>query len=279
MPKRLPESSAQETIKKHLAKLESLAVQRKFKPPFDLSTAAFEAFMNRMQEMPNQHPDMAFWFTVRLDINEIHAMHGMESHLGVKIQSRSDFYQCIHPDYLEPYFQWVSAILELTSRIKNNLRPLENSIRISLPIRGKDGQYNWYSQHSTVVQIDSDAQVYTYLNTYYFEGKWSALTLKPFESFLRIRNSPDLEGEQILNGLMVPYIIDEFTNSELEVITFYTKGMDPATVASHIGWSRHTLNEYNAAILKKARRLFQFNFRTAREFSMYCLERGFIYRR
>jgi hypothetical protein len=265
--------SAQEKIRNHLAAMESLATNARYIEPFHLSEAACASFLQGLHDAPNQYPDLDFWYIVHPGSTAIPEQGGLEEHFSRPIRNRLDFYLQFHPDYLEPYFHWTKATYLLTQRIQQKIKPLENSIRISVPLRTRDGTYYWYSQHSTILQIDQVGKVRTYLNTYYLEGKWSELSLKPFESFLRNRNQPDAENEQILNALMAPYIIDAFTNSELELLSFYTRGMDSAQAAAHIGWSKHTLNEYNSSILKKARRLFQFPFRTARDFADFCQEK------
>lgn len=268
-----------DTITPYIDNLIAKVKEIDFGDPVQLSPEAFEALLSRLRHFRENAPAMSFWYVVDFRNNTFCAIEGVAEHFGQKISSRSDFFRLIHPDYLKPYFQWVSASYELSLRNKDLMKVMEGSFRVSLPMLNKDGDYYWYSQHTTITQKDAKGHVLTYLTTYYMEEKWSPLLLKPLGACLQMHNTTDTEKEQALNAIMAPYIIDEFTNSELEVINLYAGGVNTADVMKRIGWSRHTLNEYNASILKKARRLFQYNFRSAKEFSLYCLDRGFIYKR
>lgn len=273
------QNSKDDVIASFLAKMKAKAQLVEYGPAVDLTPADYQSLMKRMGQFRDHYLGMAFWFVVNMKENFFDALESVEAYFGKKIGSRIDFYNLIHPNYLLPYFQWVAACHELSLQPNSRIKPLHNSFRISLPLHNRDGSYYWYSQFTTPIQLDNKGLALNYLNTYYLERKWSPFTRKPFETYMQVHNEPDPENEKKLYAIMAPYVIDEFTNSELEIIALYANGMGAEAVTGQIGWSKHTLNEYNASIMKKARRFFQYDFRTAREFSLYCLERGFIYKR
>lgn len=270
---------SEEYLIEQLARLKADAHAIQLGEPVNLSPTDFEDLLARMHRYRDYYPSMSFWLVINLRDNSIVDVEGAEESLGAAIHTRVDLLKLIQPDYLPTYFQWVYASYELSMKIRDRILPMQVSFRMSIPLRHKNNEFYWYSVHTTVTQVDASGYIITYLNTYYMEGKWSERSLKPFETYLQLKNEPDLEAEQNLYAIMAPFIIDEFTNSELEVITLYSGGESGEEVAQKIGWSKHTLYEYNTTILKKARRIFQYDFRTAKEFAKFCLEKGFIYPR
>jgi hypothetical protein len=274
-----PSPQFEQYLTDQIARLSAGAHAIQLGEPVNLAPAAFDDLLARMRRYRDYYPSMSFWLVINLRDNSIVAAEGTEESLGAAIHARKDMVQLIQPDYLPTYFQWVQASYELSMKIRESILPMQVSYRMSIPLRHKNGEYYWYSVHTTVTQVDANGYIVTYLNTYYMEGKWSERSLKPFETYLQLKNEPDSDIEQKLYAIMAPFIIDEFTNSELEVITLYSGGGVGDEVAQKIGWSKHTLYEYNTTILKKARRIFQYDFRTAKEFAKFCLEKGFIYPR
>lgn len=272
-------SSFEQYLIEQIARLKTEAYQIKVGEPVNLLPVDFEALLARMRRFRNYYPSMSFWVVINLRDNVIVDVEGAEDSLGASIHTRLDLINLIHPDYLPTFFQWVHAGYELSIKIRESILPMQASYRMSIPFRHKNGDYYWYSVHTTVTQVDVNGYVISYLNTYYMEGKWSERSLKPFETYLQLKNEPDSDIEQKLYAIMAPFVIDEFTNSELEVLTLYSSGGSGNEVAQKIGWSKHTLYEYNTTILKKARRIFQYDFRTAKEFAKFCIEKGFIYPR
>ncbi|MEI6408738.1 MAG: hypothetical protein WCR52_05110 [Bacteroidota bacterium] len=272
-------SSFEQYLTEQIARLNANAYEIQLGEPINLSPDDFESLLARMRSYRDFYPGMSFWVVINLRDNVIVATEGAEDTLGVSLHTRFDLIFLIQPDYVPTFFRWVHAGYELSMKIRGSILPMQASYRMSMPFRHKNGDYYWYSIHTTVTQVDANGYVISYLNTYYMEGKWSERSLKPFETYLQLKNEPDLDVEQKLYAIMAPFVIDEFTNSELEVITLYAAGQSGENVAQKIGWSKYTLYEYNTNILKKARRIFQYDFRTAKAFAKFCLEKGFIYPR
>ncbi|MEQ1745210.1 MAG: hypothetical protein ABMA02_07290, partial [Saprospiraceae bacterium] len=58
--------------------------------------------------------------------------------------------------------------------------------------------------------------------------------------------------------------------------SLYAEGKTTDKALEEKKWSRNTLHEYNSNILRKAKGLFVYDFKNARTFAEYCLEKGFL---
>ncbi len=85
---------------------------------------------------------------------------------------------------------------------------------------------------------------------------------------------PDTARQSI--GKIYERQADEFTDAELDILALYASGKSTDDVLREKGWSRHTLHEYNANLLRKAKALFVYDFKNARDFAEYCYEKGFV---
>ncbi|MEY3249787.1 MAG: hypothetical protein RL742_1830 [Bacteroidota bacterium] len=238
----------------------------------------FEILVNGLRDFKERHPDMAFWQIVSMKDLTSTASGGDLEVFGMPVRTYRDFLRLIHPDYLLPFLQWRNAGYTALVKMKIKMTPMEVSFRTSLPMRTKDETYHWFSQHTTIAQIDAEGRVVSTLHTLYPEGKWTPHSTKPFVAFFQ-GSIPETELEDMLRAQIVPYILDELTNGELDLISLYANDQSSEEICRQKGWSKHTLHEYNAGVLKKAKRLFQFEFRNARDFAAFCLDRGFIYKK
>lgn len=244
--------------------------------PVNLDAEEFAKLLTRLRDYHNYYPGMAFWLVIDYKSLTISASEGDEAFFGRKLYSVKDNFQLIHPDYLLPFFRWRAAAYQLVFKQYAKITPLEMGYRQSLPLRAKDGQYFWFAMYSTIAQLDENGRIVSNLQTFYPEGKWSARNLRPFEASIQIRNSSESELDQDLISQLSLALIDEFTNAELDLLTLYGAGKTAEEILQTKSWSRHTLHEYNANLLKKAKNLFVYDFRNAREFAGYCLDKGFI---
>lgn len=244
-----------------------------------LNSEGFLDLLSRLRNYHRLYPGMAFWVMIRHKDLTLLASDGDESFFGRKLETVKELYRVIHPEYLMPFLRWRSAAYELVFRRTIKIEPLEMGYRQTVPMRAKDGEYHWFAMYSTIAQLDANGRIVTNLQTYYREGKWSARNLRPFEANIILKNLSDPELDRSLIGEISLSLIDEFTNAELDLLSMYGSGKTGEEVQRIKSWSRHTLHEYNANLLKKAKSLFVYDFRNAREFAEYCLEKGFIHPR
>lgn len=248
-------------------------------PPVYPTAEAFDALVDGLRNFKQGHPDMAYWQIVSMKDLTVLANGGDIDVFGKKIVTYRDFLKLIHPDYFLPFLQWRHAAYSAMARFKIKMTPMEVSFRTSMPMLTKDEQYYWFSQHSTVARVDAEGRIVLNLHTLYLEGKWTPHSTKPFEAFVFQGQLTEPELEEMLRAQIVPYFLDELTNAELDLITLYASGFAAEDVCRQKDWTKHTLHEYNASVLKKAKRLFQYDFRNARDFAAFCLERGYIYKK
>lgn len=245
-------------------------------PPVHLDPQAFDIFLRRLKDFRETYPNMAFWQIADYKNLSIIRSDGDLELFGYKFKTVKDLFRRIHPEYLLPYLRWRGAAYELIHNKNVTIDPLEVALRIALPLELGPGQYYWFNMNSTVVQVDAEGRVVTNLQTLYREGKWSPRSLRPLEASVQIRNQTDADLERQLIEQISLLFIDEFTDGELDLLSLYAAGKAADEVLAAKCWSRHTLHEYNSNLLRKAKALFVYDFRNARDFAAYCLEKGFI---
>lgn len=244
--------------------------------PVNLPPKEFSGLVERLSDYQHLYPGMAFWQMIHYKTLAISASAGDAAVFGQKFQVVKDYFRRVHPDYLLPYFRWRSAAYEMIFRQNVQIEPLQVGYRQSVPLLARDNEYYWFTMYSSIAQIDAAGKIVTNLQTFYRESKWSARNLRPFEASLQIKNFSENELERSLIDNLSLSLIEEFTNAELDLLSAYAAGKPADDILLQKSWSRHTLHEYNANLLKKAKNLFVYEFRNAREFAEYCLEKGFI---
>lgn len=254
----------------------SVAYRAAIDAPVNLDPAAFSSLLNRLRDYHHLYPGMTFWLIVEYKTLAISASDGDMAFFGRKLNILKDMLRMIHPDYVLPYLRWRAAAYELVFKQSTKIVPLEMGYRQSVPLLGKDGQYFWFAMYSTIAQLDANERIVTNLQTFHLEGKWTEHNQRPFEASVQIRNFSETELDRDLISQMSLSLIDEFTNAELDLLSLYGSGKSVEEILQIKSWSRHTLHEYNANLLKKAKNLFVFDFRNARDFAEYCLKKGFI---
>ncbi len=268
---------AYEALYENLVVQPSLAYREAIGPPVDLDPEAFELFLAKLKDFRGSYPNMAFWQIVDYKSLKVLYSDGDLPLFGRKFTSFKDFFRQMHPDYVHPYLRWRTAAFHLVYSQQVIVDPLDISYRFGLPLQTQEDQYYWFTMNSTIVQVDAQQRIVTTLQTFYRETKWSPRNLRPVEAGLTLRSGDiqELEGK-IITQLSLQ-LIDEFTDAELELLLGYAAGKSPAAIMAQRGWSKHTLHEYNANILRKARALFVYDFRSARNFAEFCEEKGYIH--
>ncbi|MBK9337616.1 MAG: hypothetical protein IPM98_14060 [Lewinellaceae bacterium] len=245
-------------------------------PPVNRTPEAFEELLTRLRHFRDDYPNMAFWQMIDYKTLDISHSEGDLEVFGHKLTSVKDFFRQIHPDYVMPFLRWRTAAYNLIFKQEMVINPMEAAYRIPLPLQVLDGQYFWFYMNSTIVQVDAEGRIVTNMQTFYREGKWSERNLRPMEANIQIRNIANNDFDDQLISQLSLQIIDEFTDAELGLLALYAAGKKTEEVLREKGWSRHTLHEYNANLLRKAKTLFVYDFRSARDFAGYCIEKGFI---
>ena len=257
----------------------SAAYRAEIGDPIHLDADRFAELLTRLKNFRDIYPNMAFWLVISYKTLGISHSEGDNVVFGYKMESLRDFFRQIHPDYVIPYLRWRGAAYELIHGQNVILNPLEAIYRQTIPLRAQDNHYYWFAMNSTVIQVDAGGRIVTNLQTFYREGKWSHRNLRPFEAGVQIKNISDFNLEDRLIAQLSLYLIDEFTNAELDLLSLYASGKTVEDILEARNWSRNTLHEYNANLLKKAKSLFVYDFRNARDFAEYCQEKGFIHKR
>lgn len=245
-------------------------------PPVNLDQEAFEQFLTRLSHFREDYPNMAFWLMIDYKTLTISHSQGDQELFGHKFMSVKDFFRRVHPDYVLPYLRWRTAAYDLIFKRDMTANPLQAVFRAPLPMQLSDGQYFWFYMNTTLVQVDAEGRIVTNLQTFYRESKWIARNMRPLEANIQIRDVSDNELNQQLIAQMALHLLDEFTDAELDLLSMYAAGKKTEAVLQEKNWSRHTLHEYNANLLRKAKAQFVYDFKNARDFAEYCYEKGFV---
>lgn len=265
-----------ETLYNDLVVQPSEAYRAAIGQPVHLDPTAFDLFLERLKGFRELYPNVTFWQVIDYKTLEITHSDGDRELFGHKFKTFKNVFQHMHPDYVHPYLRWRTAAFELILSQSLKINPLDVAYRFGIPLQTQDNHYYWFTMSSTILQIDAQGKIVSTLQTFFQDMKWSPRNLRPVEASLSIRNPDSQDIENLILTKISLQLIDEFTNAELDLLALYAKNETPKTIMESKKWSRHTLHEYNANILRKARMLFVYDFRNARNFAEYCQEKGYI---
>jgi hypothetical protein len=252
-----------------------------FGPPVDLDDEAYANYLNKLRtSIDGEGTDLRFYLVLNITTLELEFLCGLNRALGYPDDtSYKGILQLIHPEYLRPYLMWGMSAYKTGFTMKQLLQPLKISYRVSLPLLHSNGKYYWYSQHTTPIRVDKDHNLICHLNSYAYEGEWSIYNQRPFEACLS-RNNTQFEvlENKMHEILATDFILDNFRNSEVELLQLYIDGAQnaKAIMERREGWSKHVVYEYNKNVLKKAKALFNYDFREARDVALYFREKGYL---
>lgn len=255
----------------------SSTYRRSIGAPVHLSEAELNHFVQHLHNYRAAYPGMAAWLLLDYATLSVRQSEGDTNVFGMPIRTKRDLLSRIHPDYLLPYLRWRQAAYGLMALYPEKIRqPLRHTFRISLPIRTHRGRYWWFCMNSAVVQMDAEGRIATTVETLYRESEWSRHNLRPVEASL-FSHEPLEDGLNAeLAAQLSLQLTELFTDAELDLLALYASGKPTAEALAAKKWSRHTLHEYNTHLLRKARELFVYDFKNARQFAEYCLERHIL---
>ena len=245
-----------------------------FGAPVNLNDAEYSDYLRQLESTYEEsaEADEKFCQVINIQTMEIEFSLGVQRALGYDDNtSLQRFFQLVHPEYLESYLMWAVSAYQVAFENRDQIIPLRQSYRITLPLRHHNGEYYWYSQHATALRIDAEGHLICQLNTYYYEGKWSRYNLRPFEACLSQGNQHSVVWDRQLNSyLAATFLLDQFRNSEIELLNLYAQGHNTAAEIMEVrkGWSKHVIYEYNKNILQKAFRITQYEFKEAKDVAL-----------
>ncbi len=255
----------------------SAEYRRRVGSPVNIDAASLDQFLQRLHTHRADYPNMAFWLLIDYKTLLVARGEGDEQALGAPVRIYRDMLMRIHPDYLLPYFRWRKAAYQMVFLYPEKMRqPLLHAFRISLPLRVRFDKYWWFCINSTVVQMDAEGRIATILLTFYRESEWSPHNLRPVEASLFSYSEENEDINKELAAQLSLQMSEVFTDAELDLLALYAAGRNTDEVLAAKNWSRHTLHEYNAHLLRKSKELFVYDFKSARDFAEYCQERQML---
>lgn len=246
--------------------------------PVNISEDLYDSFKEGICKNSNSFGERPFHMVVNMRKQEIEFQHGFNRLMGTsETVSLKRFLRRIHPDYLVPFLLWGIAVYEFAMYGNVKVEPLKQSYRISIPLRVRDGKYYWFTQISTAIRLDENGNLVCHYNKYCYEEEFLQSNLKPVLGHLSRENESAPELNQLLRFQATSFILDDFTNAELELIRLYTEGLDIHRIRNtKKRWSSHTIHDLNKQIIAKTKKVFQKDFKDARQAAEFLKENHFL---
>lgn len=174
-----------------------------------------------------------------------------------------DYLRLIHPDYFEDYILYSCSAYEYITLRKEELAPLRQSIRVTLPLRYKNGKYRWTRLAILPLQMDKERNLITHLNCYTvlesFSEKEPHRPLKFDiweENHYRVIELEQWTQElQRLRNTKLPFRLTRMEQTILDIIR-ENPGFRNADLAETLQKKKNNIEKHNKNILAKAKESF-----------------------
>ena len=203
---------------------------------------------------------------------------GIEKALGKKGDfSMATYFELIHPDFLQLYTLWGIEALEMAIANKDQLEPFKFTYRISIPLLHENGNYYQCFQNSTILQIDSQNQLISQLNTFRMGIRFSDSDLRNLKGEIFSQDSPSPGWNKLFMDNMSRRIMKYFTPTEIKILQAYSTGTHTSeAIAELFDITLPTLYTHNRNILRKAHNLFHKRFGPIQDFAKYLKDRDYL---
>lgn len=176
-----------------------------------------------------------------------------------------DYLRLVHPDYFEDYILYSCSAYEyiFLKKEEMELAPLRQSIRVTIPLKYKNGKYRWTRLAILPLQLDKERNPVTHLNCY--------TVLEPFsekephrplkfeiweENHYRVVEVEQWTQElQRLRNTKLPFRLTRMEQTILDIIR-ENPGFRNADLADALQKKRNNIEKHNKNILAKAKESF-----------------------
>jgi DNA-binding CsgD family transcriptional regulator len=171
----------------------------------------------------------------------------------------AQYFALIHPDYLEDYLNWSSAIYRFVYQYKDLLAPFRQCFALTFPMRLKGGRFYWVHMEVVLLQLDAANRVYSHFNSYTigqpFDGSQGILPLHG-----EIWEDGTMHAEWSLELRKIrftrqPFLLCQAQRRIVDAMRADARATNKA-IATQLGKSPHTINNQKKEILRKARQSF-----------------------
>ncbi len=166
-----------------------------------------------------------FYLAIHLSTYSLSFQLYLSDYFGLKCSSTlNDFFDAIHPDYKDTFFQWAKSAHLVAVAHPEFLNILDISYKIMLPLRNANGCYYWVLQESYVLQMNQEKQMISQFNTYTVVGEYD----KPQEMFGWVAGklNIDVEKDAVLKRFYNQISNFSLTIREQEIINLLKKTTD-----------------------------------------------------
>ena len=245
--------------------------------PVNLTDEAVSAYWKENVEEKNLDFD-TFYSVFDYRVPGFTYHKGIEKALGKPRNfTIATYLELIHPDFLQLYTLWGVEALEMAIANKDQLEPFKFTYRISIPLLHSNNTYYHCFQNSTVLQVDSQNQLVSQLNTFRMGIRFSDSDLRNLKGEIFAQDSPSSGWNKVFINNMSKRIMRYFTPAEVKILKAYAEANDTSEEIAHVfEITRPTLYTHNRNILKKGFELFHKRFGSIWDFANYLKDRGYL---
>ncbi|MBN1767728.1 MAG: hypothetical protein JW842_04390 [Prolixibacteraceae bacterium] len=148
--------------------------------------------------------------------------------------------------YLKDYLSWGKAAYLFFANVGKKHDMHKFAMKVALPMRFKDGRIYWVAQETRPLEIDSDKNMLSHLNTYTVIGLYKEK--KPVDLVAEVYYDNSYHDDWNLMLSESRYAIKPFNVSSVqqEILQHYRKNKDATTIscANTLKYPRNTIKKY-----------------------------------
>lgn len=242
-----------------------------FGPPVHLSDEACQKFLTDLEN----DPLMSNRFALMANIKTFDIVWQLNFDKFFKYKGKltvDKFFFKIHPDYLIDYIKWGEACYLYAAEIKDQLIPLQQMTRITIPMKLKDEQYYWVLQEAIPLQLDKDNNMITHIQLYSIIRPFEKKEELPFVGYVWDEGFKHEEWSKAIwkrYFTRQPFILTPELNRIMDLM-IQNPHISNGEIADQLGKQKNTIDMQNKQILAKARQSFpNQTFETVRDVAQF----------
>jgi hypothetical protein len=225
--------------------------------PIHLDNKAYDNFLDTL----TQDKLMQQKFALVVDIKNqkiIWHLH-IEKFIPYKGLFETDkFFKRIHPDFLLDFLKWVQATYVFVTQNKDIIKPLNQSSRLTLPLKLIDNKYYWILQEVIPLQVDAANNLVTHLNIYTIvrpmeDGEKVKLVGRLYNDGFEVK-----EWTQMVWKTYFTSKFFEFTTAQRQILDILQINIELSNteIAIALNKLKNTIDVQNKLILARAKEAF-----------------------
>ncbi len=167
-----------------------------------------------------------------------------------------DFFDQVHPDYLESYLLWAKSIYTMMAAHPEYMSVIDVSYKIMIPLRNAEGKYYWVLQEAYILQLDEYNNPISHFNTYTVVGKYE--TPQEIYGWLSSRMEVDVVHDVVLKRFYNQISNFKLSEREKQLVLMLTEkpNMQYKEICSEWDIKEDTVKKHAQSIIDKSKIAF-----------------------